>query len=182
MKALLLALAAASALAAAPSQEPRLPGPALTPAEIAAITKAITEPAIYIARWSGAAVKARVKLALQIRERLPKKELPDEALVRVTMRLTLRLNNAWLDGLTGRRIYPGPEDFKVFAAAGLAGLKRYAENLPAGHTWGPVDDKACQDLLDLELRRGVNRLPVYRGRGWPPEPLPSPEEREYLGN
>lgn len=154
--------------------------PLLAPHEIGAIAQAVTAPAIYIARWSRASVSARVKLIRSLKNSFSKRKAPDKDLVRVSMRLTLRLNNAWLDTIGGYRIYPGTEDFERFAEAGSAAIKSYMAGLPAGHTWGPVDDRAAGSILDRELRRGVNRLPVYRGRGRPPEPAPSPEELEYL--
>lgn len=179
--ALSLLLAAAPA-AAAPGPAPdNGAAPGLNPAEIAAIARAVTEPAVYITRWSGALVRAKVKLARQLRERFPVRALPDIELLRASMRLTLRLNNRWLESMNGNRIYPGREDFDKFAAAAAAELSRYHASLPPDHKWGARDDKAAQDILDRELRRGLNRLPVYRGGGYPPEPPPSPEENEYLG-
>lgn len=175
-----LILRAAAAFSTAPSSGTNDAAPKLTPAEIDAITRAITEPALYITRWSQAVVKAKIKLARQLRERFPGRQAPDMELVRVCMRLTLRLNNRWLECLAGWRIYPGPEDFDVIAAAGLAGIEKYTAGLPPEHQWGPNDDTTAQSILDRELKRGINRLPVYRGRGYPPEPSPSPEELQYL--
>ncbi|OGR80166.1 MAG: hypothetical protein A2X32_05865 [Elusimicrobia bacterium GWC2_64_44] len=174
------ALLAAPGLTAAAADPKTAPPAFLTQAEVQAIARAITEPAIYITRWSQAAVRARVELAMQLRERFPRRELPDLAAVRLCMRTTLRLNNTWLDTLSGYRIYPGQEEFDRFAAAGLEALRKYTAGLPADHKWGPVDDKAAQDLVDRELRRGLNRQPVYRGPGRPPEPQPSAEERTLL--
>jgi hypothetical protein len=175
-----LILQAAASFSAAPPSGMNDAVPNLTPTEIDAIARAITEPALYITRWSQAAVKARIKLARQLRERFPLREAPDMELVRVCMRLTLRLNNRWLECLAGWRIYPGPEDFDVIAAAGLAEIEKYTAGLPPEHHWGPNDDTTAQSILERELKRGINRLPVYRGRGYPPEPNPSPEELEYL--
>lgn len=177
---LLAALLAAPVFSGAP--ETAKPGAqaGITQAEAEAIALTLSKPAVYVARFGSSAAMARVKLARQLRERFPRREPADRALVRVCMRLTLRVNNTWLDTIAGKRVYPGQEDFDRFAAAALAELKKYSERLGKDHVWGPVDDKAAGDILDRELRRGINRLPVYRGRGWPPEPLPSPEEREYL--
>lgn len=154
---------------------------AIAQAEAEAIALAITKPAVYVARFGSAAAMARVKLARQLRERFPRREAPERSLVRVCLRLTLRVNNTWLETISGRRIYPGQEDFDRFADSALAELKKYAGRLGKEHIWGPVDDKAAGDILDRELRRGINRLPVYRGRGWPPEPPPSAEENACLG-
>lgn len=187
MKILLLAalLAAPAARAAdavkKPAPDPRnTAAPFLTQADIEAITRAIVEPAVYVTRWGTAAAMTRVKLAQQLRERFPRREAPDRDLVRLCMRLTLRVNNAWLDSISGTRIYPGQEEFDRYAADAVAALAKHAAALPDGHKWGPVDDKAAQDILDRELRRGVNRQPVYRGSGRPPEPPPSPEEQAAL--
>ncbi|HCC49142.1 MAG TPA: hypothetical protein DEQ38_13655 [Elusimicrobia bacterium] len=177
--ALLAALLFAGPAAAAPP-EPAAPQAAITRAEAEAIARALTAPAVYVARWGQAAVMAKVRLLRQLRERFPRRETPDAALVRVCLRLTLRLNNTWLEAMAGKRVYPGQEDFDRFTAAGLAALKKYTDGLDREHLWGPVDDRAAQDILDRELKRGLNRLPVYRGRGYPPEPPPSPEEKEYL--
>lgn len=175
---LLCLLQAAPGLCSPP--EPEDGKPALTSQDIRSITEAITAPAVYIARWSQAAVSAKVKLARSLRDGFSDRTPPDKDLVRVSMRLTLRLNNAWLNTIGGYRIYPGADDFDRFAEAGAAALRSYMAGLPAGHAWGPVDDRASGSILDRELRRGINRLPVYRGRGRPPEPPPSPEELEYL--
>lgn len=153
----------------------------ITQAEAQAIAVAISKPAVYVARFGSAAALARVKLVRQLRERFPRREAPDRALVRVCLRLTLRVNNTWLDTIAGKRVYPGQEDFDRFAGAALEELRKYSGRLGKEHVWGPVDDKAAGDIVDRELRRGINRLPVYRGRGWPPEPRLSPEEKEQLG-
>jgi len=141
MKTLLAAaLLAAPCLAAAADPkpaDPAAPPSFLTRAEVEAITRAITEPAIYVTRWAQAAVRARVQLSMQLRERFPRRELPDLAVVRLCMRTTLRLNNTWLDTFTGHRVYPGQEEFDRFAAAGLEALRKYTAGLPADHKWGP---------------------------------------------
>lgn len=178
--ALALLLAAAPAPAAPALKPDNSAAQYFTPAELAAVARAITEPAVYVTRWSGAAVRAEVRLARQLRERFPARALPDKALLRVCLRLTLRLNNTWLQSLHGRRIYPGQEEFDRIADAAAAELARYYASLPADHKWRDRDDKAVQDIRHRELRRGINRLPVYRGRGWPPEPPPSAEENAYL--
>lgn len=178
--ALTLLLAAAPAPAAPALKPDNSAAQYLSPAELAAVARAVTEPAIYVTRWTGALMRAKVRLIQQLRERFPGRTLPDTALLRVNMRVMLRLNNRWLESLNGRRIYPGQEDFDRFAAAAAAELGRYYASLPPDHKWGDRDHNAAQDILDRELRRGVNRLPVYRGRGWPPEPPPSAEENAYL--
>lgn len=183
---LLAALMAAPAARAAdtpkkPAPDPRnTAAPFLTQSDIEAITRAIVEPAVYVTRWGTASALTRVKLARQLRERFPLREAPDHDLVQLCLRLTLRVNNAWLDSISGTRIYPGQEEFDRYAADAAAALTKYASGLPADHKWGPVNDKAAQDILDRELRRGVNRRPVYRGSGRPPEPPPSPEEQAAL--
>lgn len=188
MKTLLLALllaAPACSIAAEPAKKPapdprNTAAPFLTQADIEAITRAITEPAIYVVRWGTAGALTRAKLVMQLRERFPRREPPDRDLVRLCLKLTLRVNNAWLDTISGFRIYPGQEEFDRYAADASAALIKYEAGLPAAHKWGPVDDKAAQDIVDRELRRGVNRRPVYRGSGRPPEPPPSAEELAAL--
>lgn len=188
MKALLLAalLAAPAAALAAdavkkPAPDPRnTAAPFLTQIEIEAITRAITEPAIYVVRWGTAAALTRARLAMQLRERFPRREPADHDLVRLCLKLTLRVNNTWLESISGTRIYPGHEEFDRYASDASAALMRYEAGLPADQKWGPVNDKAAQDILDRELRRGVNRRPVYRGSGRPPDPPPSAEELAAL--
>lgn len=174
------ALCSGPAFAAAPEQKKDAPQAGITRAEAEAIAQALIKPALHVTRFGTAAALARARLAQQLRARFPRREAPDTALVRLCMRLTLRVNNTWLNTISGTRIYPGQEDFERFAAAGAAELGKYAARLDKEHKWGPVDDKAAQDIVDRELRRGLNRLPVYRGRGNPPEPPPSPEETEAL--
>jgi len=175
----LILLLAAPAFSGTPGAAPAGQA-AITKAEAEAIALAITKPAVHVVRFGSAAALARVKLLRQLRERFPHREPPERALVRVCLRLTLRVNNTWLETISGRRIYPGQEDFDRFADSALAELKRQADRLGKEHIWGPVDDKVAGDILDRELRRGINRLPVYRGRGWPPEPPPSAEENAYF--
>ncbi|MDD2805418.1 MAG: hypothetical protein PHV33_07670 [Elusimicrobiales bacterium] len=180
LKFLFALIFAAPSFAAAPQTGTAAPQAGITRAEAEAIARAIAEPAVFVARFGTAAALAHARLAQQLRERFPRREPPDQGLVRVCMRLTLRVNNAWLNTISGTRIYPGQEDFDRFAAAARLALKKYADGLDKEHKWGPVDDKAAQDIVDRELRRGLNRLPVYRGRGLPPEPPPSAEENAAL--
>lgn len=188
MLTLFLAALLAAPAAAAPADTAKKPAPDprdtaapfLTQADIEAITRAITEPAIYVVRWGTAGALTRARLVMQLRERFPRREPPDRDLVRLCLKLTLRVNNTWLDSISGTRIYPGQEEFDRYASDASAALARYAAGLPADHKWGPVDDKAAQDILDRELRRSVNRRPVYRGSGRPPDPPPSAEELAAL--
>lgn len=188
MKTLLLVIllaAPAYATAAEPvkktAPDPRnTAAPFLTQADIEAITRAIVEPAVYVTRWGTAAAINRAKLAMQLRERFPRREPPDRDLLRLCLKLTLRINNTWLDSLSGTRIYPGQEEFERYASDADAALMKYEAGLPADQKWGPVNDKAAQDIIDRELRRGVNRRPIYRGSGRPPDPPPSAEELAAL--
>lgn len=178
---LLAAPACAAETAKKPAPDPRnTAAPFLTQADIEAITRAIVEPAVYVTRWGTAAALTRMKLVQQLRERFPRREPPDRGLVRLCLQLTLRVNNGWLESVSGARIYPGPEEFDRYAADVSAALMKYGAALPDGHKWGPVNDKAAQDIMDRELRRGVNRRPIYRGSGRPPEPPPSAEELAAL--
>ena len=172
---LLLALLPAYQSAAQQASTATLTGPQIT-----AITKALVTPVVYVTGWAQASVKARAALCRQLRERFPDRRPPDKALVRACLRLTLRLNNAWLQGFGGRRLYPGQEDFDRFAEAALEALRRYSSGLPAEHVWGPNDDRAAQDMLDRELRLGVSRLPYCGTRPCPPDPAPAEEEKSYL--
>lgn len=186
MNTLLLALLLAAPAAAAdavkkPAPDPRnTAAPFLTQADIEAITRAIVEPAVYVTRWGTAGALTRARLVMQLRERFPRREPPDRALLRLCLKLTLRVNNTWLESVSGTRIYPGQEEFDRYASDASAALMRYEAGLPADQKWGPVNDKAAQDILDRELRRGVNRRPVYRGSGRPPDPPPSAEELAAL--
>ncbi|MDA8131252.1 MAG: hypothetical protein M0011_07075 [Elusimicrobia bacterium] len=147
---------------------------------ITAITKALVSPVVYVTGWGQASVKARLELCRQLRERFPQRKPPDKALVQVCMRLTLRMNNSWLQGMGGKRAFPGTEDFDRFADSGLAVLQKYSAGLPEEHVWGPNDDKAAQDILDRELRLGVNRLPYCGAKPCRQEPEPSADELKYL--
>ncbi|MDA8242654.1 MAG: hypothetical protein M0025_00840 [Elusimicrobia bacterium] len=152
----------------------------LTGPQLKAITKTVVAPMLYVTGWSQAAVKARLELCRQLRERYPQKLPPDKDLVRVCLRLTLRLNNSWLQGMGGKRAYPGTEDFDRFADSALAALQKYSAGLPEEHVWGPNDDTAAQDILDRELRLGLGRLPYCGAKPCAREPEPSPEELKYL--
>lgn len=153
-----------------------------------AVTRAVVLPGVQAAAAAArnaeegarAASKAYGRLFSQLRERSARRGAPDLALVRVCLKLTMRVNNGSLKTLSGYKAYPAEKDFERYAAAGRARIKAFSDGLGKDHAWGEPDNKRVQDILMLELKKGIAMLPLYRGAGVPMPPAPTPEEQEYF--
>lgn len=144
------------------------------------MTRTIVPLNVQLVNSGKDAIRAKVMLLHQLKKRFPARKAPDLDLVRLCMKTEMRLNNGWLETAGGSKDYPAGKDFDNFAALGRKALKKYIGRMDKEHVWGPVDDKASQDILTRELKNGLRMLPTRLGKKVPDCAPLTPEDEELL--